>query len=122
MEKRAAETEASGAPKRARVFDEVYGADASAELELRLDALTTPGTLKAPDVQELLLWCLAEAVPAPRWFVLRNRPLLGHVVLVLAEGLGTDVAPLSSVLPLQAPFKAPGDRRSFADPLPLLLT
>lgn len=125
MEKRAAESGAGeGAAKRARVFDEVYGAGASAEVELRLEALAgeRQGALKAPDVQELLLWALAEAVPAPKWFALRHRPLVARLLLVLAEGLGTDVAPLAPLLPQRAPFRAPGDRRSFADPLPLLLT
>lgn len=79
-------------------YFDVYGPDARAEVVIQApDALlegawdpqrTRPVTMK--DVQQLLLWVLAQNV-SPDWVFVKNKPLVGKVVVVLAGGLDADL-------------------------------
>jgi len=79
-------------------YFDVYGPNARAELGVRNAESELPGpwdpaktrAATMRDVQQLLLWVLAESI-SPNWVFVKNKPLVGKVVVVLAGGLDADL-------------------------------
>lgn len=64
-------------------YFDVYGEDASASIEL-----TGVGHVRMVDVQELVLWILAQnSVMKPRWINVNNKPLVSSVLVAFVPGL-----------------------------------
>jgi hypothetical protein len=64
----------------------IYGANASAGIELLPAALEQP--LRLADVQNMVLWALADdRGEMPKWAFVRNKPLLQGALVILARDL-----------------------------------
>lgn len=64
------------------VYHDVYGPQATADIEVK----TEEGPVRISDVQNLLLWVLAEG-SNPRWCFIKNKPLVKGVVVLALHGL-----------------------------------